>query len=228
MDLVKMITDKAEAIANSGQLDEMIENTIKETFERIIDRAFSYGDADKEFKKVLEEKLKVSLSNVNLDQLSKITTDIVQKQVDAEFTDELTKKITKSIDGTIGVLEKKEWKLSEIIQKYIDNLGKDYDDMDGDECRKISLFVEDSGYGDTYIYFDHETRDRRYECDNRISIDKHGVIYVAKIGGDMAKPTMAIPMDTFDKFIFSLYCNSAKIEVDEHDCKTEYFGEWCD
>ena len=52
-----------------------------------------------------------------------------------------------------------------------------------------------------------------------------GKIYNVKIDGENYSPFHISSMDSFESFMFKLYCNNVRVEVDESNCELDYCRE---
>jgi len=116
----------------------------------------------------------------------------------------------------VGALDKKEWKISEIIQKFIES---EVMPDDRNESGTISFNCETTDYGTIFISFDEEESKKRYTCDYQLMIDKKGKLYSPTIKGNRLTATSE-NLYGFDLFIFKLYAMGCIIEVDGENVDT--------
>ena len=168
MDLVKLITKKVEEVESSGKLEEIIEKHVLECLNDVVRDSFSWsGAAKKSIEEALKDKLKINPENLNLSRYQKIVTGIVEEHVNNTIVKNLGDEIRIAVDKVTEVIEKKEWKLSEIIDKFTDGIDKSYDGDMKDQYGECTLIVDvDRSFA--HIYFDMETDIDKYRCKNKI------------------------------------------------------------
>ena len=215
---------KVQEVETSGKLEEIIEKHLISCLDDIVGDSFRWnGEAKKSIEEALKGKLNISTENLNISRYQKIVTDIVEKQVNDTVVKNLSDQIKETVDGITEVLDKKDWKLSDIISKFVDSLDKSYDgDMD-DQYGECTLIVKE-GRGFAHIYFDKEEGKANYSCSNQIDLHD-GKIYNVKIDGENYSPFHISSMDSFESFMFKLYCNNVRVEVDESNCELDYCRE---
>ena len=224
MDLVKLITEKVQQVQDSGKLEEIIEKNVIECLEDVVSDSFRWsGEAKKAIETGLKEKLAVDLSKIELPQYQKIVSGIVETQLNNAFVKDLTKSIEEAITSITGVLEKKEWKLSEIIEKFIESIDKSCDGSMDEQHESCSLHV-DGNDKFIHVYFDMESGKGKYKCGNSLFI-YDGKLSSATVDNNMFTPLYAKSKNGFDEFIFRLYCNAVTIIVDEYECELDYYRE---
>ena len=222
MDLIKLITDKVKEVESSGKLEEIIEKNVLECLNSVVKDSFSWsGEAKKSIEEALKDKLKINPDNLNLSRYQKIVTDIVEKHVNDTVVKNLGDEIKTAVDGITKVIEKKEWKLSEIIGKFIDGIDKSYDGVMEDQYGTCTLIVDGDG-SFAHIYFDMEEDKEKYQCKNSIALHE-GKIFSVKLDDKIYSPFVIYSMDSFETFIFKLYCNNVTVIIDE--CELEYYRE---
>lgn len=218
MELEKVVQSQLDALVKDGSVDKIVKGTLEKTMQSIINDVLrDYSDFGKELKKQVAAAMNIDFEQMKLMDYNHIVTGIVRDQLDKTLFESAIKPISENLKEYLGALDKKEWKLSEIIAEFAKGVGENghFD---------ISLDVEES-HGFTHIYFDEEKRKRKYDCGYNINV------YKEKIYGFKANKynTITHNLDlkkesisrSFDAFIFRLYACQATIEIDEHDCLTE-------
>ena len=224
MDLVKLITAKVQEIESTGKLDKIIEKHVLNCLESVVKDSFQWqGEAKKQIEAALKGKLGISLENVNIPQYQKMVSDIVNKQLNETIVSDLQTDIERVVNDITEVLEKKEWKLSEIIEAFIEGLDTSYDGEMESQYGECSLHVK-SDRSFTHIYFDKESDKESYECGNRLFMYK-GELSSAIVDNKPFSPFQTRVLGSFEKFMFKLYCNNVTIILDESDCELEYYRE---
>lgn len=226
MDLIKLIKEKVEEVESSGKLNEIVEKHVLRCLNDVVEDSFRWsGEAKKSIELALKDKLAISFESLNINRYQKIVSDIVETHFNDTATESLRQSIKDAVDNVTEVIDKKEWKLSEIMSKYIDSLDKSYDGEMEDLWGKCTMIVNDSSGEFTHIYFDKEEGKRTYECENQIGLHKGKLFYV-KIDENIYSPFVVRNMSNeFEEFMFKLYCNNVVVEVDEYDCELNYSRE---
>jgi len=223
MDLQAKMNEKFDELVESGFIDEVVTTSLKASVAKMADNMFgSYSKMSKELEKYVEENMKLNFSQLGLGEYNKMVCDIVKAQLEETALGNATDRITKQINNIVGEVEKKEWNLSEIIEKFIGNEVSEDDQNEGGE---ISLHIKKSTWGSIYVSFDKEEGTSDYDCEYRLSIndgekknDKR--LWNFEIKGKIPNPVKDPIIGYFDGFLFKLYANECQITVD--DCETTY------
>jgi hypothetical protein len=220
MDIQVVVQDQLNKIITEGKLDAIVKAKIEKTVEDIVqDMVRSYSDFGKGLKEEISKAFKVDFGKISAVDYNHIVVSVVKEQLDKKLLESVKEPIANEIEEYLGPLEKKEWKLSEIIEKF-----KQEEIEDKSDGGEITLHVEKSNYGSTHISFDKEGGKRRHDCEYEMSIDsKTGKPYSFGTGqyrkhrGDLRVESLH---GAFDKFFFRLYAQQVTIIIDE--CETEY------
>jgi hypothetical protein len=216
MDLIKLITEKVKNIESSGKLDSIIEEHTLSCINGIVRDSFSWnGEAKKSIEDGLKGKLSINFDKIGISRYHKLVQDIVEEKINSSINQDLSKEISTILEKSIGLLEKKEWKLSDIISKFINGIDKS--DMSS-EYGEITLHVNDNGKY-CHVKFDEEPNIEKYRCKYSLFIYKNE-LSSAEIDKKPFHPKDMSFKGSFGDFLFKLYCNKVKIEID--DCETEY------
>lgn len=227
MDLVKLITQKVEEVESSGKLEEIVEKHVLSCLEDVVRDSFQWsGSAKKSIEEALKDKLNINPENLNLSRYQKIVTSIVEEHVNNTIVKNLGDEIRTAVDKITEPIEKKEWKLSEIIDEFTESIDKSYDGDMEDQYGECTLIAETSR-SFTRIYFDMGTDVDKYRCKNKIHVHE-GKIFHAELDGKIFSPFSIYSMDNFESFIFKLYCNNVQLVIDEDECELNYHREDCD
>lgn len=221
MDIQVIVQQQLEKIIKEGKLEDIVRDKIEKTAEEVVqDLVRSYSDFGKGLKEEINKAFKIDFEKISAVDYNHIVVTIVKEHLDKRLLESVKGPIAKEIDEYLGPLEKKEWKLSEIIEKF-----KQDEIEDRNDGGEISLHVEKSSYGSTHISFDKEDGKRRYDCEFEMSLNtKTGVAYSFRAGkynphnGDLRTASLH---GSFEKFLFRLYAQRVSITVD--DCDTEYY-----
>lgn len=220
MELEKVVADKFAEITASGfieaQIKSAIEKTVKETIESCLR---SYSDTGK----LIEEKMKKALSlgatDWSLPEYNQLVATWVMDMVNKTLIVEGKAQIEKNLIEFFKPLEKNEWNISEIIEKFREDLSED------GEHGEITFLVKVDNTPREYVdfYFDKEEGKDRFECRYSLRVNKSG-IWAANIDGDEAGKMKSPCLYGFDSFLFQLFATKAKV-IDDSDCVETYYGE---
>lgn len=221
MNIQEQVQSALNNIVASGTIEEIIAKKVEKTIEDILtDSLRSYSDFGKKLEEVVKQSLKIDLSKVSTLGYQQIVVDIVKQKLQEATLKHISEPIEKAINEVIAPIEKRTYKLSEIIEKYKEY---EWDSSDDDEI-EISFHVEYSEYGSIYIGFDKKRNKERYSCEYQFSIDKKDqAIWMFEIKGwkpqrgDLRASSIH---GSFDHFIFNLYASQCPIEIDENNVET--------
>lgn len=227
MDLVKLIADKVKEVEASGKLEEIIENNVLECLKSIVSDSFRWnGEAKKSIEEALKGKLGVELENVKIPQYQKLVGDILSDTLNKTVVSDLEVVIKEAVNNITEVLEKKQWKLSEIISMFTDNIDRSYDGEMEDQYGECTLHVKKDG-DFVHVKFDKESDREYFRCDNSLFIYKNK-LSSATIEEKPFTPFGVRTMNNFEMFMFKLYCSNVDIILDENECELNYCREDCD
>lgn len=223
MDIQLAVQQELNTLIESGQVATMIQNQLAKTIASVLnDSLRDYSDFGKKLKDEISKSLDIDLSKLNMLDYNSIVANIIKEQLDATIYTQATESINTAIKGYLGTLDKKEWKLSEIVAKLIDMIKEDGSDGE------IDLKVHESDYGSIFIGIDKEKerRSSRHDSEFQLSLDKKtGRVYSFQAG--KYKPTRGDWRESpvhgsFDEFLFKLYAMECTVIVDEDNCETSW------
>lgn len=224
MDLVKLISDKVQEIADNGTIDKIITKHTTKCVDNIVDDIFSWdGEGQKAIEKALKQKLNLPLDKINVSRYSLAINKTVEETLNSTALNVATEQIKETVKNVTGFLDKKEFLLSDIISRYIKSLDKSYEGDMEDEYGELSFHVNKDG-NFIHIYFDKESDKEYYECKNEIGLYKDK-IFTAKVDNTTFSPHLITPMDDFEKYLFQLYANNVTVIVDEDEIELDYYRE---
>lgn len=218
----ELINNKIKELTENGELDKIITKEATTFLQNTVNKTLaSYGDVTKKF----EEKLKVAVMDgiERLDFISYAQTisDMVQSELNKSVVEFGIAPAREMLKSFTGELEKKEWKLSEIIAKFITmEVEKDGEQDSGE----ISLLVEKSDYGTYWIGFDENSdKTYRHHCRYQLAINaKDKRLWSITIDKDHVSPLTDTPVSGFALFLFKLYAMKCTVEVDDSACELEW------
>lgn len=228
MDLQAKINEKFAELIEEGYVDKIVKEALQSTVKDIVQSSVrSYSSFGKELEKHIQDGMAVNLSRLSLAHYNDVVLRIVQEELDSTVAESATALIKERVQKSLGMLEKQNWKLSEIISKFKESLY-------GEHEEELGFHVEESQYGGGHhIYFDEHSKEdgglysssrktkAYHKFDYKMHLDKEGKIYNFSIDGarpDFTKETS----NGFDSFFFKLYAFDAIVEVDEDECEISW------
>lgn len=216
IDLSEVIATTVEKVIGTD-LQKAVEKEVKECLASVIDDVFGYNSAAR---KNLEEKFNfqigICLENLKIENYNVMVLDAIQNTINGELSDRVSKKIKSGILSKISILDKSDYKLSEIVGEFKKELLRDMNDNDE---KDFTVIIENSSCNFTYIYIDEEDNQDKYNCKYRICIYEGKVTNCSPVSPP-EKGTYG-----FENFLFALYANNVNIEIDsDYDTciSTEY------
>jgi len=218
MDIEKIVNEKFSEIVSSGKIEKMILDVLEKSIKSIIDECLrAYGDFGDVIKKKIKESLKIGDMDLDFPSYNQLVcnwiTEIVNKQIITTGKEQIQENIKKFFVP----LEKSEYKISEIVEKFKKNI---FDESDGEQ--EITFIEQRSDYGYVHFYLGEKEKEEKYQCEIQIDIDKDGYIYNARIDGIDADKIKLKPLYGFDSFIFQLFAAKIKIINDNENVDITY------
>jgi hypothetical protein len=226
MELEKVVQSELDTIVSEGVVQKIIRKQLESTITSVIsDSLREYSDFGKELKDAVKNAMKIDFKELSMVEYNHIVLGVIKEQLDKTLYENAVTPIRTAITQYIGVLDKEEWKLSEIISEFTTK-GLD----ESDEGFNITLIVEESSHGYVHVFFDEKGDKRKYDCEYQLDITKEGRVYSFKAGKynpltekvDLTKRPIH---GSFDTFMFKLYASGIKVIVDEDYCKTESYED---
>ena len=226
MDIQVLVQQQLEKIIQEGKLEAIVRGKVEKTLEEVVqDMVRSYSDFGKGLKEELTKAFKIDFHRISMVDYNTIVTSIVKEHLDKHLMLYVKEPIANEIKEYVGGLDKKEWKLSEIVETFKKYEISDEERYNGGE---ITVIVEKSNYGTTYIHLDEKARKKSYECEYKMALDtQKGVPYSFDVGkynchrGDLRYNSLH---GEFSKFFFRLYAQKVTIIVDDYE--TEYYHDY--
>jgi hypothetical protein len=219
MDLNKMVNDSLVKIEAEGYVEKAVEKRLKETITSIVDDLFrSYSDFGKNLEKEVKATLNINLKKLDLTGYNVMVLNAVQEELDKVVHMQGVEKIKESLAKLLSETQK-EYKLSELINEFKEDVLSDDSDYGG---REISFHV-DRRYSSIYIAFDKDDDKSEYSCQYRICADSEGSVSSVNIDGKKFDNKVIMGgLYGFDKTLFKIYAAGAKIIIDDGDVDIEY------
>lgn len=235
MELEKVVQKSVNDLVSSGKFEEMINNHLSKTVDEIVKDALrSYGDFGKQIKDAVNECLKIDLSTVKMLDLSVVINKTITEQIQNSVNENILESVKESVKEITGELDKKEWKISEVIDK----LKASAESWDRDGNSEITIIAEEKteSYGKyTHYYFDYKSDVDKYSCAFQLDLKlnketnlyevynfKGGSLNKAKENDIRFQPIFG----SFEKFLFRLYASKCVIINDSNDIDCYYESDW--
>lgn len=219
----KLILKKFDELTKTGELDKIVTKRVESFIDDVVrDSLSNYGDVNKLFKEQLNSKLKEGFEKMDFVQYSKTLIDLVESELNKSVIEIGIAPIKEMINRFTGSLEKKEWKLSEIIQKYID---EEVMSEEEGESGEIAFVYEVSQYGSIFVGFDESIKNRNhlYLCKYRLMINKESKkLYSPTVERKLLHPVTEVGLRGFDLFLFKLYATDCTIDCDFDNVETTW------
>lgn len=220
MEIEKVVHEEFAKLVESDfirtQIKETLEKTMKEAIRNTLQ---SYSDFGKEMEKKVKEALGLGGLGFSLPEYNQLVSTWVMEIVNRQIVDIGKAQIEANLKEFFHPLEKSEWKISEIIERFKSG-------MDDDGERGEITFISDSGHSDGYTdyYFDKESGKEKYRCAYRLRVNKDGV-WCAQIDDKDATKMKSPLLYGFDSFMFQLFATKAKV-IDDSDYVETGYGEY--
>lgn len=210
MDIAQISSDKIKESFENGYFDKVVTETIQKTVKDITESVFkSYGDWGKALEKHIKDAIGISFENISLDAYNKIVCDIVEKELYGTIHASASEVIKKTIADTIQVLDKSEWKLSEVMKLFMDR------SVEFNDRKPISFHIGFYEWGTWHISFDESPNKDEGRCRYKLLINDKGELWMYNIDNKRVDILSDSIHGHFDKFIFNLYATNATVIVDE-------------
>lgn len=224
MELQTVVNDKLQLILSNGVVDKLVEEQVTKTVVSIVNDLFrDYSDFGRELKKVLSDKMQISLENLKIDEYTVLVCNSIEGALMGTVMQGAIKKVTTHVKQVVGKLEKKSWKLSEIVQVYRDGL---YGDIP-----RVDVEVKEESYG-RYIYLGEckDTNTSSYRSYSSSKAHELTIHLSKKDNKVFAVTNHGIPIDPrevnpnhWQVFMMQLWAEECVIELDEEEA--QYIGE---
>lgn len=225
MDINKKMQEVTDKVIEE-KLSGIIETQITSTVEDIIKDSFrSYSDFGKQMKEAIEQKMNVSFENLQLINYNQFIIETIENELTAAKM-QAVEPLKNAIAEIVGVFDKEEIKISEIFDKFKEEVVNDAYDDSGE----FTFMIEKSEkYGWHSIYFDPEADQDRFSCKFEFTIHKdghvHGFRYKHWTASDLKKvtPSVLSQFHNFEKYLFRVFNSKVKVVIDESYFETEWY-----
>lgn len=218
MDLQSAAQERLAAIIEDGTVNAIIEKQLTATVTSIVKDIFQdYSEFGKQLKKTLSEKMAINMDELKVDRYSAMVLQSIESILVGTTLESSLDNIRDHVRRIVDVLEKKNWKLSEIISKFMEE--NSYSDSDA------TYVAEEVSHGSYWLRIGEKKSDSsRYDkprnSDYKISLlvdEKTGMVHNVWYE---SKPLNILQVDTayrFEAFLIQLWVSQCIIEVDDDD-----------
>lgn len=221
MEVDKIVNKIMSEFKEEKYLEKVIRKRLEKTIEDVVDDLMrSYSDFSKNLKEQIEKEMVVNLEDLSLPEYNALVLNWVKEIINDSIKDDLKQNIEENLKKFFKPIEKKEWRLSEIIDQFKESCGGD-DENFGSE---ISFHCEQADISSIemfHIYFDKESDTEAYRCDHKLFISDGKISSIESRRGDITKSKFK-DFYGFDQFLFKLYAGDVTVEVDEDDVITTF------
>lgn len=215
MEIIKTLINE---MADSGEMDALVRDTVKESVEAGIKKAFGGYDFTRKIEAAFEEQIHPDC--INLSAYNQLIAKALEKAVKTVDNEAIQQKLIDQVNEIINP-GKKEYSVDEIFNGFLQQCDidsdlinayhNDYADLDD---LGVTYEVDDSCTLDGYysIYMDSSKDTNKLSCDYQISVNSRGEIYNLKIDGHDLKKGLPIRVyGTLDSMLITAFLNKAKI-----------------
>lgn len=215
---VKKATDKVI----QEKLSQMVEKRVSEMIDELIKETFrSYGDAAKIIKEKIEKGLNLNLQEFDMVDYNALVAGAINSKLTQIVNEQAIAPIMELIENTVGFIERKEIKLSEIYEMVKEvAMGEEEDKSEG----SFSFFVSENAENSWHtVSFDVNKNKDAEECAFEFLISKERkTIFMLKQKSYWSNkgnltPIKLTQLSELEHKIFRLYSAQVKITVDETD-----------
>jgi hypothetical protein len=218
MQLENIIQEKVNELVASCAIEKMVETHISKTIDEILKDLFrEYSDFGKKVKEAIGNKMDIDLSKLNIDSYTGMVCQIIEQQLNKTSFATAATAINEHVAKVLQQIEKKHWKLSEIVHKYIES-------QYGDDVR-ADLDIKEETYGN-YIYLGERSSNsnsylgsRQKNHDITLHMDKKdNKIFAVSSRGKHISP-LTETLNAWEIFLMQLWVNGCTVEIDEDEAQ---------
>lgn len=208
-----------------SKLPDLVSQKVGKMIDDVLSQTFSnYSDVAKSIKTKIEQNLDINLQKFDLIDYNHLVSKAITDRLSQIVNEQSIVPIMKMVESSVGYLEKKKWKLSEIHEMVIEDARSDSSESEG----KISFHVEQNEKHEWYnVSIDIEENKSPNECGIEFCLGREGSIFLFKSRSHWSNkgritPIKLTQLSNLEHKIFRLYSAQVKIEVDEVD----FYNDW--
>lgn len=225
MDLTVQIQETANKII-AEKMPSIIENKVEKMLESIIEDTFrSYGDFAKAIKEKIQEELDISLIKFDLVDYNALVAQTIKNELNGVVEIESLEPIKKLVRSVTGRMEKKEMKLSEVIDHFMSLVAEDAYENSGE----VSIHVIENAEQKWHtVSLDLEPNQSPEKCAIEFLIHSDQEIFIFRLkttwqyNKSKINPVKATQLKAIEHYLYRLYSGQVKIEIDETYFETEW------
>lgn len=203
------------------KLPEMVAQKVTKMVDEILNDVFrSYSDVGKQIKEKIEKQLNVNLQEYDLVDYNHFVAKAINERLIGIINEGSIKPIMNLVEGTVGFIEKKTIKLSEIHQMFIDS---SMEENDQEPEGQISFYAtKNHEHGWTTVNADIEENVSEGDCALEFLINEsRGSIFCFRTKSHWSKksnltPSKVTQLSNLEHKIFRLYSAQVKVEIDDN------------
>lgn len=214
---IQTATDKFIA----EKLPDLVAQKVTKMVDEILNDVFRpYSDVGKQIKEKIEKQLNVNLQEYDLVDYNHFVAKAINERLVGLINEGSIKPIMELVENTVGFLEKKTIKLSQIHQMFIDS---SMEENDQDAEGGISFYAtKNHEHGWTTVSIDTDENVNEEDCALEFLINgERGTIFIFRTKSHWSKkstltPTKVTQLSNLEHKIFRLYSAQVKIEIDDN------------
>lgn len=219
MEIEKIVNEKMIEIIGSGFIEDKIKKQLEESISKIVNECLCpYSEFGKGLKTQITFALKTGNMSMSFPEYNALVCSWVKEIVTKNIIELGKEQIEKNLSDLFKPLEKTEWKLSEIIEKFVEIVKEGKEGESGE-----ITFIKENDGSFLHIYFDEEEDKRKYDCKYSIMQYKDGEPSFYIDSTKLENIKMCDRFYGFDTFWFQLYATKPKVEMDIDNVETEYY-----
>ncbi|WP_374964577.1 hypothetical protein [Lysinibacillus sp. RS5] len=217
MDMQQTMNNVFNQMVEEGKIEEIIRKQVESTVESVVkDTLGSWSSFSKHLEENLKEQVKLNIDKFKLPDYNLIIKNTIEEHAEAIMHEQGVKKMKEALDEML-VGDSTEIKFSELLLEMVKD-EMELEDLGYDECKEISVHVDDSYSSLAFIYFDPETDKRQYECKYRLTLNAQGTINTVEIGGHEFKNSVIMGgLRGIGRTLFKAYARGTKIIIDDYE-----------
>ncbi|MER2169896.1 MAG: hypothetical protein ABS938_04585 [Psychrobacillus psychrodurans] len=216
MDLNLIVNNTLSDLKEEGYIEKIVKSQLEKTLKEIVEDSFrSYGDFGKTLKEEIKKQMDINLGKLDIPSYNQVIINTIKAELERSVHEEGAKKIQEQMQELLGTSQK-EYKLSELIQKIVEQ-DCELNELDYDDYKEITVIVEDK-YNSKYIYIDPEEDISWYQCKYKLTLDDDMTVTRAEIG-DKSFDNKVIMGGLYgaDSIIFKMWTRGAKLIIDNYE-----------
>ncbi|MNB92491.1 hypothetical protein D3C75_395950 [compost metagenome] len=164
----------------------------------------------------MKKQLEINLDKLDIPSYNQVILNVVKSEIDRSIHKEGAERMQEQLQELLGT-GKNEYKLSELIKEMVgDDL--ELNELSYEEVEEISVHIDKSSYGNTYIYMDPEADKSQYRCKYMIAIEEDGTVWRAEVK-DKAFDNRVIMGGLYgvEAKLFKMWTQKAKLIIDDYE-----------